>query len=294
MVSVTSETTERSDQPDGLIQRLGDIITITRFPSVMAGGAEALLGAYLAAGKLSESVALAAAAMAFSVAAAMVLNDIADIEVDAVAKAGRPLPSGRWSVRSAWFLTSLLGSLAVVCAARIGLAFALGTAALLAVSALYSYRLKSTVVAGNVVVALCATVPVVLGAFAGGSPGPRVGAAAGLVFGFMFAYEITKTISDGKSDAQSNVRTIATACPPQVPLKLLHVVVAVLALAAFGSAAVSGHPRAYLGMVAAFLVPTLYAVRTLARRDDPAAVAQSVLAMRIAWVIGSLTLWFLR
>jgi 4-hydroxybenzoate polyprenyltransferase len=272
---------------------LADTIIMTRFPSVVAGGVEALLGAYLTVERLSGTATLAACAMASSVAAAMVLNDIVDIEVDAVAKAGRPLPAGRWSVRSAWLLTSLLSFTAVVCATWTGLAAGLATAVLLAVSALYSYRLKSTVVVGNVVVALCSATPVVFGALVVGSPGRRVGIAAILVFGFMFAYEITKDISDGRSDAQSNIRTIATVHHPQVSLKLLRSVLAVLAVGAGAATLGSEHPRVYVTLIVAFLLPATYTVWALADHTDPAALKRAVTAMRTAWVIGSLALWCL-
>lgn len=278
-------------------QLLVDLFTITRFPSVIAGGGEAVLGCYLATGNISTHATragLVAIAMSLSVAAAMVLNDLADVAVDRISKSHRPLPSGRRSSTWAGRLTATLTIGALAAAIPLGLGVTLATAAVCAVSAVYSYRLKNTVLIGNLTVALCACSPVIIGAAAVGSVTILSATVAGMIFLFMLAYEITKTTADRDSDRVSGLNTVATVFDGVIVVRLLWLIVGVLAASAVAVLHLAAHPVAYLVVVTVFLALVLIAILRLRRDINGSGIESSVLAMRLAWVTGSVSPWLLR
>jgi geranylgeranylglycerol-phosphate geranylgeranyltransferase len=276
---------------------VADMFVLTRMPSVVAGGVEALLGSYLATGHAlvgRSATVLAAISMALAVAAAMVFNDFIDMPVDAITKPNRPLPSGRRTPRFAAALSLGCAVGALACALPLGIALTAATVGLLAVSAIYSTRLKSTVLVGNVAVAVSASVPVAFGAAACGVVTSKVMVAFFLIFTFMFSYEIVKTIADREGDAAGGVRTVTTALGVDVSVRMLAALGAALTVGAVAATVGSSHRLLYIGLATIFIALALYAIRLLRVDVRPSAVKRSVTAMRLAWVTGSLTLWFLR
>ncbi len=83
---------------------------LVRLPNVIAAPADSLAGMLLAGGTLASwpralPLALTSACL---YAAGMALNDVFDIKVDCVERPGRPLPSGRVSLRTAAILAAIL------------------------------------------------------------------------------------------------------------------------------------------------------------------------------------------
>ncbi|MDE2506384.1 MAG: UbiA family prenyltransferase, partial [Planctomycetota bacterium] len=83
---------------------------LVRLPNVIAAPADSLAGMLLVGGTLASwsralPLALTSACL---YAAGMALNDVCDIEVDCVERPGRPLPSGRVSLRTAAILAAIL------------------------------------------------------------------------------------------------------------------------------------------------------------------------------------------
>lgn len=140
-------------------------------------------------------------------AGANAVNDVFDLEADRINKSERPLPSGRVTVLGAagWacflFLAGIFaGSLVHLTAFCI----ALGSSLLLV---LYSYRLKGTVLWGNVTVAFVTGLAFVYGGLAVGRI--RIAAVIG-VFAFFFhlAREIIKDVEDMEGDRLQGLRTL--------------------------------------------------------------------------------------
>ena len=99
----------------------------------------------------------------------MVVNDIFDLRRDRARAPGRPLPSGRISLRAAVVLAFTLGALALCIAAVLGV---LPIAAAIALAALlYDVGAKDIPFAGNLLMGCCRGLNFVLGAAAVFGPG---------------------------------------------------------------------------------------------------------------------------
>src|SRR5690606_14123859 len=97
---------------------------------------------------------VAALAVGLIVGAAFTFKDVQDIGTDSLIKPTRPLPSQRVSPHAARRYAVMLAASALIAAASLGGALFAFAAAYVVVSALYSTHLKSTVLAGNVTMAL--------------------------------------------------------------------------------------------------------------------------------------------
>jgi geranylgeranylglycerol-phosphate geranylgeranyltransferase len=285
-----------SKPPPG--RRLTDLAILFRLPSCLAGGASVLLGLHLAAvkaGPPTRTAWLGILSIFFAVAAANTVNDVLDIAIDAAAKPNRPLPAGRLTARCALAISGAAGLAALVCAGPLGSYAVLWVAGLLALAFLYSYRAKNTVLLGNVIVALCASSPILFGAFIDGRPSPLAWIGTGLSFTFMLAYETLKTIADRDSDAASGVRTFAVQAGVGAAVWLLRFLIAVLTLAACAASAASTQPITYLvAVLITFVLPAWSAIVVLGRSPDRKAIHAGVFLMRSAWFLGIIALWLLR
>ena len=173
--------------------------------------ASVLIGA-VAGGAVPPSapVWLAVLAAALITGAGNAFNDLRDLEIDRINRPRRPLPSGRLTPRRA--------ALVAAASAAAGLGFAVGAgpvpgliaAGTLAGLWLYSARLKSTVLWGNLLVAFLAALAFPFGALAGGALG-RSWIPAGFALLFHLGREIVKDVEDLEGDRARGVRTLALA-----------------------------------------------------------------------------------
>lgn len=153
---------------------------------------------------------LAVLAAALIAGAGNAWNDLRDLEIDRINRPRRPLPSGRLTPRRAALAA------AASAAAGLGFAFAAGpapgliAAGTLAGLWLYSVRLKSTVLWGNLLVAFLAALAFPFGALAGGALG-RSWIPAGFALLFHLGREIVKDVEDVGGDRARGVRTLALA-----------------------------------------------------------------------------------
>jgi geranylgeranylglycerol-phosphate geranylgeranyltransferase len=278
--------------------RLADLAVLVRLPSCLAGGASALLGIHLAGGAvfpLRQAAILAMAGMSFAVAAANVVNDIVDVDIDTLGKPRRPLPSGRVSIRDASVLAVVLALAAVAAALPLGAAATMWMIGLLVLAACYSIRFKNTVLLGNAVVALCASSPIVFGALVAGGADALVWTAAALSFTFMLTYETLKTIVDRDSDAAGGIRTFATWAGSRAAVYLFRFLIVLLTSAACVASIASSRPVFCLAaVIAAFVLPAWGATAVLGGSPGERPMRVSVFLMRIAWFLGVIPLWLLR
>ena len=292
-----------------------DYVVLARVPSCLAGAGSTVLGAYLAGGLTALGdgrTQLAAAGIACAVGTANevsvnhdigidggtanVVNDIVDVEVDAIEKASRPLPSGRVSRRAASVFAGLLIAGAVAFAALTGSAWAvLGMTGLLLAAVAYSLYCKGTVLLGHAVVAACASTPILFGAALTGRVTAPAWIATGLALLFMFAYETLKTIADHDGDAVGGVRNFATRFGRGAAVRLFQALVAALTVVALAAGAVASRPVQYVvAILVVFAAPAWAAAVVLGSRPARPAIGRAVLFMRLAWFLGLVPLWLLR
>lgn len=268
---------------------LWSLAALARVRSCAVGALLGLLGAAVAGDPAGAG--LAVVSLACAIGFAQVVNDIADDQVDRIGKPHRPLPSGALSVAAAKTTAWSLAAVCLLTAATrvVTLAFA---AALLGLSWLYSMRLKSTVLAGNLLVAALASSTVTFGAVAVGRVPPQVFAIQGVLLTFSLTFELVKTAIDIDGDAAAGVRTIATRLG--VPVTARLAAVACLAFVASTPWPAWHHHRPLpylLAMTAGAVVPALFVagrlmlrVRTVAELDLPFRL------LRLTWVTGLLPL----
>lgn len=140
---------------------------------------------------------------------ANISNDYFDLGVDRVNQPGRPLPSGRVSVAELWTLSLLFA------AAGLGAAFLLGwpvlalAAAAWALAFLYNIKLKEMGLLGNLSVASCVAMTVIIGGAAVGAINGIVLIFAALAFLFDLGEEIASDAMDVKGDELRSSRSIA-------------------------------------------------------------------------------------
>jgi geranylgeranylglycerol-phosphate geranylgeranyltransferase len=233
--------------------------------------------------------------MSFAVAAANAVNDVLDASTDALAKPDRPLPAGRLTARGAWAISAAAGLAAVILAAPLGEYAVPWVLALLTVAFLYSYRAKNTMLLGNIIVALCASSPVLFGALVVGRLVALVWIGAGISFTFMLAYETLKTIADLETDAASGIRTFAARVGLRPAVLLLRGLITLLTVVAAAAAAVCPHPAVYLlALLVTFALPAWSAIVMLGRSPRGKQIRGAVFLMRLAWFLGIVALLLLR
>ena len=177
---------------------------LARWPNALLAAAGVIVGAWLAlwtGGHLSLTHLLAAAGAAVALTiTANAWNDAADEAIDRVAHPERPIPSGLITVRAArnLALAAAIAGVALATAAAPGLgAVSVAVAALMI---MYSPWLKRTGLAGNLTVALLASLPFLYGAWAAGEPLDGLALVA-WAFPLHLARELAKDIDDADGDA---------------------------------------------------------------------------------------------
>ena len=172
---------------------------------VYLGGALAFSEAVPDAPFLGALVASCVSAMLIA-AGGNCINDVFDIEIDAMNRPDRPLPSGLVSpaaARGIWAGSTLGGLLLGAFVSLAHLAMAAVAAALLFA---YSARIKRAPFAGNGIIALLVGLAVVYGGWTSSSPAPAY-IAAGFAFLTTFSRELVKDVQDLPGDRSAGART---------------------------------------------------------------------------------------
>ncbi|MDX1613831.1 MAG: geranylgeranylglycerol-phosphate geranylgeranyltransferase [Candidatus Promineifilaceae bacterium] len=198
--------------------------------NAFSGALAVFLGGYVAGTGEWLNVGLAAVVTFLVTGAGNAWNDYLDVEIDKINQPQRVLPAGDLSPRSAWLFSVVLTVVALIVALFINLpAFllALGASVILY---LYSWKLKSTVLMGNLTVASISALSVVFGGVAAGSVRPTLLLAAIIVVAIT-GREVLKTLADYEGDLRQRCRTIATAWgrrPARITFYLLGAATAVV------------------------------------------------------------------
>lgn len=142
--------------------------------------------------------------------AAMISNDIFDIEVDRISHPNRPLPSGRVTVPEAALLTCLFSIAGLISAAFFGLPVLILALIMWAVSILYNWKFKESGLPGHLMVAFCVASTFVLGGVtAGRLTNGMIWAFGAMAFLFDLGEEIANSAMDMEGDKKRAARTFA-------------------------------------------------------------------------------------
>lgn len=188
---------------------LKGLYKISRPLTTLSGGLAVLLGGYVAGTGAWVKILLAVLATWFISAAANAWNDYQDIEIDKINQPKRPLPSGIVSPRSVLIFSWLMTAAAIILAAFINVAAFVVAFASAALLYLYSWRLKSTVLMGNAIIASISATSAVFGGIAAGNPRPSFWLAI-IIASAIMGREVLKTLADYEGDLRQRCRTVAT------------------------------------------------------------------------------------
>ena len=263
--------------------RAAALWTLVRGHNATIAASGVLVGAWWAGGRVGSPAVLLAAVSAFLLACfANALNDAHDVDIDRIAHPSRPLPSGALTIADARtaYVTSAVLALGAAASAR--WALAVTSVAVLALMWAYTVVLKRVGLAGNLVVAVLASLPFLYGAAAAGGwrPGLDLVLAGAPLH---LARELAKDLDDVRGDV-GHRRTGPLRGGRRTTLALivagaaLHVW-AVLQLA-------RGAARLPTLMIPAFVLLALGVRRAaLARTGAPLLLKAAMLAAMVALVL---------
>jgi geranylgeranylglycerol-phosphate geranylgeranyltransferase len=281
-----------------LRQYVEDRLALVRVKTFLGVGVEVVVGAHLA-GPVAEHQVIrvaGAAAVAGAVTACVnSVNDVLDVASDAVNKPHRPLPSARVSPASATRFAFVMAALGLGIAAGLGVAEFAIAVVLLALGLLYCVRLRSTVVVGNLLVAILAGSPILYGAYVCvHRVTDRVLIATVILVTFMAAFEVLKTFRDGAADRAAGYATLATRYDRRYSLGLFVALVLATSLVCLLPLAVRAGPAYFLVIGAGVIAPTLTTTALLLYRGGhPTAVHLVLRGMGYSWWPGLFALGWL-
>jgi geranylgeranylglycerol-phosphate geranylgeranyltransferase len=206
-----------------MIRRVKGMYKLARPFNALNGGLAVFLGGYVAGTGEWGKVALAAVVAFLVTGAGNAWNDYLDIEIDRINQPHRALPAGMLSPKLALWFAVGLNVIALLIAAWINSGVFVITLVFSILLYIYSWRLKSTVLLGNITVAVASAVTVIFGGVAAGNPLPTVWLAVIIATGIL-GREVLKTIADYEGDLRQQCRTIATVWGKRAARVVFYVV----------------------------------------------------------------------
>ena len=233
---------------------LKEYYRLSRPINALAGCIAVVLSGYVAGAASWWPIIMAAITVLLITISTNAWNDYIDIEIDRVNKPERPLPAGRISPRGALIFSFAGTALSLITAAFINqpaFFIALGSNILLY---LYSWKLKCSVLFGNVAVATIIALCFIFGGVAAGNIQPTLMLAV-TVFFAMMGREILKTMADHKGDMQQNCKTIAVVWGKKVAGIFVGIFLGISALAMLATYFIEQYSPVYLYLVVFMMCP---------------------------------------
>lgn len=191
------------------MKQLKGLYKLARPFNALSGALAVFLGGYVAGTGEWVNVGLAAVVAFLVTGAGNAWNDYLDIEIDKINQPHRALPAGYVSPRAALILSLVLTAIALAIAAFINLPSFLIVLVFSIILYIYSWKLKSTVLMGNLTVAVTSAMTVIFGGTAAGNVRPTLWLAV-IITTAILGREVLKTIADYEGDLRQQVNTIAT------------------------------------------------------------------------------------
>ena len=230
-----------------------------------------------------REVLLGFVALFFISGSANVANDYFDREVDRVNLPTRPLPSGRISVRGLWLLFLVCSVAGLAAAAFLGPPVLLLAAVFWGIALLYNVKLKEYGIAGNLVVATCVSMTVLLGGIVAGSVNGLVLTFAALAFLFDLAAEIASDAMDMEGDTLRSPDGLAKRYGRDRTLIISGLILGVFAALAFLPAVTGWLGTGYLVLAALFGIWTIWCTVNLVMSRTSIAGRMQVRRLYLAW-----------
>jgi len=152
----------------------------------------------------------------FLQAAADVINDYFDREIDAINNPDRPIPRGDISPKEAILLFIIFTFIGLALSFPLGLECLIFASLFWALSFIYNAKLKATGLPGNIIVSMCVAAPFLFGGLVSTKSFPPI-----LLIFSLLAFlantgrEINKGIVDIEGDKTKNIKTVAIAFGPK-------------------------------------------------------------------------------
>jgi geranylgeranylglycerol-phosphate geranylgeranyltransferase len=236
-------------------------------------------------------VVVAGVVGALVAAGANAINDYFDVEIDRVNRPDRPLPSGTMTPGSAltvWGVTSCAGVLLSSLINPAALFIASSAVTLLYI---YSRFLKTTPLAGNIVVASMTGMAFVFGGVAVGSP-ERSAMPAAFAFLVNLARELVKDIEDREGDARVGAATVPLKFGVRTASALVTGTLLLL-IATTGYAYVTRlYDDTYLAVVMVTNLMLAYVAISVWRGSRPAHMKRLSLLLKLSMVTGLAAIYF--
>lgn len=191
------------------MKQIKGLYKLARPFNAFSGALAVFLGGYVAGTGEWLNVTLAAVVAFLVTGAGNSWNDYLDIEIDKINQPHRALPAGFVSPSAAVGLSIILTVIALVISAFINLPSFLIVLSFSIILYIYSWKLKSTVLMGNLTVAVTSAMTVIFGGTAAGNVRPTLWLAV-IITTAILGREVLKTIADYEGDLRQQVNTIAT------------------------------------------------------------------------------------
>jgi geranylgeranylglycerol-phosphate geranylgeranyltransferase len=294
------------------MQLLSALFIIIRPLNVAIAGLSILVAASLVQPfHFTVPIAYAILSTVFITAAANVINDFFDIEIDRVNRPQRILPSGRLSPVAAKTFAIFLFACGIffsIFINRIAALIAVATSLLLIV---YSWKLKSLPLSGNLAVSLSTALAFIYAALAAevglAQIAPDVIHATGAwtndwragifpaVFAFLlhFGREVIKDIEDQTGDRLAHARTLPLAYGLNAAQIAATVALVLLLIVTLAPAGLAFYNKTYLWIILLGVDPiVMFAIYGLWKNPTPPRLRQISNALKADMLIGLAAIYF--
>jgi len=207
-----------------LIQNMKFAVALSRPLNVLITFLSVWIAGMIAGGINLPPVLLMAAVSASLIgAAANMVNDIYDVEIDRINKPHRPLVSGGITTAQAWRYYWALNIIGILIAAVLGVRMLMIALLVTVLLFFYSKQLKRMVLWGNIAVSVCTGLAFIYGALGVGDWKQGIFPAL-FAFFFHWGREMVKDLQDVEGDLSAGAVTFAGKYGAQKSLVLINVI----------------------------------------------------------------------
>jgi len=286
MDSPTSSHKERSP----VSRKFLHFLRVIRLSNSFAALAATMIGGIICDFTRLPTISLGAVSVFFTAAFGYAVNDYYDVAADRVTRPSRPIPSGALSRRAVLVIALACAALALGSAAFLPLVPALVVVAAALLVWLYSFRVKRTGIAGNVLVGFLSASTLLFGGLCAGDARRAVFPAL-LAFLANLPREILKDVQDLEGDVMMGGQTLARLSGRRAAVRVASVFMLVLVAVSLAPSAVRQYNRLYLIIV--LFIDALVALMafSLWYSASQRKVTVSVRLMKSAMYLGLLAIW---